>query len=193
MGSNPIIIVSGEPNSVFLEIFFKSLKSNKYKSPLIIICSKRLLQEQMKKLRFNFKINVINKTFSEFNKLNNKQINLINIDYKFINCFEKISNKSNNYINKSFDVALEIINRNKLTKFINGPISKKHFLKGKTLGITEYLAKKTKKQNKEVVMLIFNKKLSVSPLTTHLALKNVHKNLSEKKNIYTCKTHYQFL
>ena len=184
MGSNPIIIVSGEPNSVFLEIFFKSLKSNKYKSPLIIICSKRLLQEQMKKLRFNFKINGINKTFSEFNKLNNKQINLINIDYKFINCFEKISNKSNNYINKSFDVALEIINRNKLTKFINGPISKKHFLKGKTLGITEYLAKKTKKQNKEVVMLIFNKKLSVSPLTTHLALKNVHKNLSKKK-IYT--------
>ena len=184
MGSNPIIIVSGEPNSVFLEIFFKSLKSNKYKSPLIIICSKRLLQEQMKKLRFNFKINGINKTFSEFNKLNNKQINLINIDYKFINCFEKISNKSNNYISKSFDVALEIINRNKLTKFINGPISKKHFLKGKTLGITEYLAKKTKKQNKEVVMLIFNKKLSVSPLTTHLALKNVHKNLSEKK-IYT--------
>ena len=184
MGSNPIIIVSGEPNSVFMEIFFKSLKSNKYKSPLIIICSKRLLQEQMKKLRFNFKINVINKTFSEFNKLNNKQINLINIDYKFINCFEKISNKSNNYISKSFDVALEIINRNKLTKFINGPISKKHFLKGKTLGITEYLAKKTKKRNKEVVMLIFNKKLSVSPLTTHLALKNVHKNLSEKK-IYT--------
>jgi len=184
MGSNPIIIVSGEPNSVFLEIFFKSLKSNKYKSPLIIICSKRLLQEQMKKLRFNFKINGINKTFSEFNKLNNKQINLINIDYKFINCFEKISNKSNNYISKSFDVALEIINRNKLTKFINGPISKKHFLKGKTLGITEYLAKKTKKQNKEVVMLIFNKKLSVSPLTTHLALKNVHKNLSEKKYIH---------
>ncbi len=127
MGNKPIIIVSGEPNSVFLEIFFKSLKSNKYKSPLIIICSKRLLQEQMKKLGFNFKINTLNKTFSQFNKLNNKQINLINVDYKFINCFEKISNKSNNYIKKSFDVALEIISRNKLTKFINGPISKNIF------------------------------------------------------------------
>ena len=32
-------------------------------------------------------------------------------------------------------------------------------------------------------MLIFNKKLSVSPLTTHLALKDVHKHIS-KKNIY---------
>ena len=33
-------------------------------------------------------------------------------------------------------------------------------------------------------MLIFNKKLSVSPITTHLALKNVHKHISKKK-IYT--------
>ena len=33
-------------------------------------------------------------------------------------------------------------------------------------------------------MLIFNNKLSVSPLTTHVALKNVHKNISKKK-IYT--------
>ena len=100
MNNKPIIIVAGEPNSIFLEIFFKSLKSNRYKSPLIIICSKKLLAEQMKKLDFFFKINIINKTFSRFNKLDNKQINLVNVDYKFDNCFEKISNKSNDYIKK---------------------------------------------------------------------------------------------
>ena len=33
-------------------------------------------------------------------------------------------------------------------------------------------------------MVIFNKKLSVSPLTTHLALKNVNKHISKQK-IYT--------
>ena len=66
-----------------------------------------------------------------------------------------------------------------MSKFINGPVSKKSFLKGKTLGITEYLAKKTK--NNEVAMLIFNKNLSVSPLTTHLALKDVHKEITKKK------------
>ena len=183
MDNKPIIIVAGEPNSVFLEIFFKCLKKKKYKSPLIIICSKKLLQEQMKKLEFNFKINVINKTFTDFNKLDNKQINLININYKFNNCFEKISNKSNEYIKKSFEVALKIIHQNSFTKFINGPISKKYFLKGKTLGITEYLAKRTKQKNK-VGMLIFNKNLSVSPITTHLPLKNVHKEISKQK-IYT--------
>ena len=180
MSNKPIIIVAGEPNSIFLEIFFKCLKSNRYKSPLIIICSKNLLEAQMKKLKFNFKINIIKKTFSEFKKLNNKQINLINVNYKFNYCFEKISSKSNNYIKKSFDIALEIIHINKLTKFINGPISKKYFLKGKTLGITEYLAKKTKRNNK-VSMLIFNNKLSVSPITTHLALKDVHKSITSRK------------
>ena len=180
MNYKPILIVAGEPNSIFLEIFFKSLKAHHYKSPLIIIASKNLLEQQMKKLGFFFEINIINQNFKKFNLLDNKKINLIDVQYKFKNCFEKISNKSNDYIKNSFETALKIIRLNKLSKFINGPISKKSFLKGKTLGITEYLAEKTKKNN-EVVMLIFNNKLSVSPLTTHLALKDVHKQVSKKK------------
>jgi 4-hydroxythreonine-4-phosphate dehydrogenase len=183
MNYKPIIVVSGEPNSIFLEIFFKSLKKHKYNSPIIIIASKKLLQEQMKKLGFFFKINIIDKNFNRFNQLNNKKINLINVEYKFNKCFEKISIKSNAYIRESFNVALKIIIKNNFSKLINGPISKKHFLKGKSLGITEYLAKKTKKNN-SVAMLIYNKKLSVSPITTHLPLKDVHKNITQKK-IYT--------
>ena len=179
MNKEPIIIVAGEPNSIFLEIFFKSIKKNKFKSPLIIIVSKKLLQEQMVKLGFKYKINTINKNFNQFKKLNNKKINLVDVNYEYYKCFESISSKSNNYINKTFKVALKIVKQNKLSKFINGPISKKHFLKGKTLGITEYLAKKT--NNKDVVMLIFNEKLSVSPITTHVAIKNVHKKISKEK------------
>ena len=179
MGKNPIVIVGGEPNSIFLEIFFKSLEANSFKSPLIIIVSKKLLQEQMIKLGFSFKINDIDKKFTNFSKLDNSKINLINVDYNFKKCFEKISSKSNEYINKTFMVALKVMRENNFSKFINGPISKKYFLKGKTLGITEYLAKRTKVN--KVAMLIFNKDLSVSPLTTHLALKNIHKNISKKK------------
>jgi len=182
MSKEPIIIVGGEPNSIFLEIFFKSLKANTYKSPIIIIVSKKLLQEQMNKLGFTFKIKDIDKNLKDFSKLNNSKINLINVDYEFKKCFEKITSKSNKYIDKTFKAALDFINQNNLSKFINGPISKKSFLKGKSLGITEYLAKKTKKKN--VAMLIYNKNLSVSPITTHLALKNVHKKITKKK-IYT--------
>ena len=55
MNYNPILIVAGEPNSVFLEIFFKILKYKKFKSPLILIVSLDLLRLQMKKLKFKKK------------------------------------------------------------------------------------------------------------------------------------------
>ncbi len=183
MNKKPIIIVAGEPNSVFLEIFFKSIKFKNYESPIIIIVSEKLLVTQMKKLDFNFKINLIKDNFSDFKNLDNKKINIINVEYVFKKGFEPISKRSNDYIENCFNLALVYLKKNKLTKFINGPISKKHFLNGKSLGITEYLAKKTNKNN-NVAMVIFNKNISVSPITTHIALKDVHKYISKKK-IYT--------
>ena len=180
MNSKPILIVAGEPNSIFLEIFFKALKQKKFQSPIIIIVSQKLLIKQMQKLSFNFKINSVNQKYKDFKDLNNNKINIINVNYDFKRPFEKISKKSNHYIEKCFETALEFLKKNKLSKFINGPISKKYFLHGKLPGITEYLAKKDNKENK-VAMLIYNQKLSVSPLTTHLPLKEVHKNISKQK------------
>ena len=43
----PILIVAGEPNSIFSEIFFKSLKIKKFKSPIILIASYKLIKLQM--------------------------------------------------------------------------------------------------------------------------------------------------
>ena len=85
-----------------------------------------------------------------------------------------------NILKNAFKIALSLLKTNRYSGLINGPISKKHFLKEKFLGITEYLAFKTNKKGK-AVMLIYNKKLSVSPLTTHLPLKKVHKKISKKK------------
>ena len=179
MNNKPIIIVAGEPYSVFLEIFFKSKKMVNVKKPVILITSKKLLLLQMKKLGFSFDINIINEKKINYNLLDRKKINLIDVKFKSDNAFDKISEKSNHFINESFNIALKILKKKNCSGLINGPISKRHFLKGKSLGITEYLSKKTKKDN--VAMIIFNKKLSVSPITTHLALKNVNKNISKKK------------
>ena len=55
MNYDPILIISGEPNSVFLEIFFKILKKIKIKNPLILISSEKILKLQMKKLKFKKK------------------------------------------------------------------------------------------------------------------------------------------
>ena len=95
--------------------------------------------------------------------------------------FDKISNRSNDYIEKCFKLAFKIINEGITDKLVNGPISKKSFLNKKFLGVTEYISNNFK--TKKNAMLIYNKKLSVCPLTTHLPLKNVVKEIT-KKNIY---------
>ena len=80
----PIIIVAGEPNGIFLEIFFKTFK-NKIKSPIVLIANKKLLKYQMKILKFKFKLNILDQyQIINFEKLNNNEINLINepLSYK---------------------------------------------------------------------------------------------------------------
>ena len=185
MAYKPIIVVAGEPNSIFLEIFFKSLKKKNFKSPIILIASKKIVQLQMKKLKFNFKINIINENKLNLTKPSNKEINLIDINYNSNKIFEKISSKTNEYIRKSFSKALILLKKKISNKLINGPISKKYFLNKKYLGITEYLANKTKQKN--FAMLIFNKKLSVCPITTHLPVKfisqKINKEIIKKKII----------
>ncbi|MDC0615848.1 4-hydroxythreonine-4-phosphate dehydrogenase PdxA [Candidatus Pelagibacter sp.] len=183
MKNKTVIIVLGEPYSVFLEILFKTFESSFFlnlKYQIILIGSKKLLYGQMKALGYNFSINVLKKENISKSKINNKKINLINVDFKHNQPFGEISNKSNKYIENSFKTALQLIKKKIGTSLINGPISKKYFLQGKSLGITEYLAKKTKNNN-SIAMLIFNKKLSVSPITTHLAIKDIHKKISKQK------------
>ncbi len=176
MAYKPILIVAGEPNSIFSEIFFKSISYKKYKSPIIIIASKKLIELQMRKLNVNKKIRQIDFLDIEKYNFDNRKINLIDVKFDQKKPFKRISNKSNTYIEKSFEIAIQILKKRITNKFINGPISKKFFLKKKFLGITEYLAFKTKTKN--FAMLIYNKELSVCPLTTHLPLKKVPKKIS---------------
>ena len=192
MSYSPILIVSGEPNSVFLELFFKVLNKDKIKSPIILISSKKLLTLQMKKLKFKKKIKLLRISKLKYYKLDNKTINLIDVKYNSSKAFEKISKKSNIFIKNSFDLAFQIIKKNNIHKFINGPISKKQFLKNKFLGITEYISEKFQANN--TCMLIYNETLSVCPITTHLPLKLVSKKINKKiisKNISLVNNFYE--
>jgi 4-hydroxythreonine-4-phosphate dehydrogenase len=135
---------------------------------------------QIKKLKLKLKIKLLD-THKILNiNLDNRSINLIDIKYNVNKPFEKISNKSNLYIRNSFDVAFKIIKSGASSKLINGPISKKNFLNKKFLGMTEYITHRF--SLKKSAMLIYNKDLSVCPITTHLPLKQVTKRIN-KKNI----------
>ena len=177
MKIKPILIVAGEPNSIFIEILIKSLVKKKFKSPILLVVSLKVFLLQMKRLKMNFPFKIIDENNLDNLILDNKKLNLININYNIVHAFEKISSKSNKYIERCFNLALKILKTGLTNKFINGPVSKKYFLKDKFLGITEYLANKTNTNN--FAMLIYNKKFSVAPITTHLPLKLVSKNITK--------------
>ena len=141
MNYKPIIIVAGEPNSVFFELFFKVVKKN-IKSPIILIASKKLILNQAKILKKKINFNLIHNLESIKKKKSLKKINLINVEFNQSQAFGKITSKSNNYIAACFDIAINLLKENVSNKLINGPISKKTFLKNKFNGITEYIAKK---------------------------------------------------
>jgi 4-hydroxythreonine-4-phosphate dehydrogenase len=181
-----IIIILGEPNSINSEIFLKSInKITKKKINFIIIGNLLLLKKQAKYLGYK-----INKNFNilkaeNIKKENKNKFIFVDIKYNQNKPFDLKANKSSKFIEKCFACALYLIKKEISFKLINLPINKSKFTKNKYKGITEYLADKTNNKNKEN-MLLFNKNFSVLPLTTHIALKNVAKNISFKRIERAC-------
>jgi len=177
MNFKPIIVLGGEPHSIFWEIFIKALKYKKYKSPIILIGSFKLLKFYAKKLNYNLNVKILKNHSVEIKDIEKNRLNII--DIKFIkNKSKKKLVSTNNFIKKTFEIALMLL-KNKITnKLLNGPINKKRFLNRRYLGITEYLAEKANSKN--FAMLIYNKKISVCPLTTHLPLRYVSKQINKK-------------
>ena len=174
MKNKSVVIICGDPKSTFNEILIKTLKKNFLKNikfPVIIIGSKKLLENESKKLKTNLNL----QKFESQTKLYKKKIYIIDIPLD-LNKLSLI--KKNEYIMKSFKVGLKLLKKKDFFALMNGPISKTTFLKGKYNGITEYLAFKTRSLNE--VMLIFNKELSVSPITTHVPISKVTQKIKKK-------------
>ena len=176
-----IAIIAGEPNSISSEIIFKSwkLRNQFIHKPFFVIGSIKLLNLKKKKLKYKIKLKKIDDRF-KINDLKGGELPVYDIEYIQKKPFEKISNKSNKYIFKCFDVAIKFVKDKKILGFINCPVSKEHLFKNKYQGITEFLSRKTGQKDNEV-MLIYNKELSVCPVTTHIPLGQVSKNISQYK------------
>jgi 4-hydroxythreonine-4-phosphate dehydrogenase len=179
-----IIIILGEPNSISSEIFLKSINYiKKTNLNFIIIGNYSLLNKQANYL--NFKKN-INFRLSKINNLKKIKFNFINIDYKQSKAFDLKNNKTDVFVKKCFECAVLLLKKKLASGLINLPINKSKFTKNKYNGITEYIADKTNNKNKEN-MLLFNETFSVLPLTTHIPLKEVYKEISYKKIERACK------
>ena len=77
MNYKPILIVPGDPDSIFFEIFFKTLKKKQTNSPIILITSLSLFRKYINK--YNAKVKLCEIQASELYKQN---LNFINLQKK---------------------------------------------------------------------------------------------------------------
>tara|TARA_B100001057_G_scaffold335977_1_gene336733 strand:+ start:6864 stop:7826 length:963 start_codon:yes stop_codon:yes gene_type:complete len=181
-----ILIIAGDPNSINSEIIFKSWKKiNKdIKKKIYLIANRELLIKQLKQLKYSLKIKTI-KNLSQNSKAD--ELKLINIDLKFNNPFKVNKELASQYVKKCLNLGHNLSVNKDVLGLINCPINK-YLLKKKNIGVTEFLANKCKLRDSSEVMMIKNKNFAVCPITTHLDLKNVSKNINKKKIISKVKT-----
>ncbi len=174
---NLICIIAGEPNSINSELIGKIWKKKKLfkKSKIFIVGNYKIIKKQFEKIKINIKI----KKISNIEKEDFKDLSILDIPLNFNDPFNVATKNKRDYLIKSFNVAIHLAKNKKIRGFINCPINKLDTFGNKTIGVTEFLAKKEKVLGKEV-MLIYNNKLSVSPITTHIQVKKISKSLNKK-------------
>ena len=172
-----IILVTGDPNSINSELIFKCWKklSKKVKKNLFLVSNYRLLKEQFKKL--NYKTSIVSTNFNLEHSSSNK-IKIINVNLNFKNPFKVSKKSSSKFVVQSLKLAHKLALDEKIAGLINCPIDKK-LLNKKETGVTEFLASMCKIKKKSEVMVIMNKNLIVSPITTHLDIKSIAKNINK--------------
>ena len=99
-----IILVFGDPNSINSEIIFKSWNklSDQLKKRIYLVANYDLILSQFKNL--NYKINCI-LVKNIYEKQNNKNLKIINIDIRFKNPFLVPKKESSLFIRKSLNFA----------------------------------------------------------------------------------------
>ena len=181
-----IIIISGDPNSINSELIFKSWKklNTSVKKKIYLISNFELIKKQFKILKYPIYIKKVKNIETH---VNNDQLKIINVELKFTNPFKVPSNKASKFVQNSLNLAHNLALSKNVSGIINCAIDKSLLGKNK-IGVTEYLAAKCNLKNSSEVMLIRNKKFSVSPLTTHIDVKNISKKITKKSIISKVKT-----
>ena len=179
-------IILGEPNSINTEIIAKSKAS---KSKAIIIGNFNLLKSQLKILKIRKKLKKISNP-EDIKKPG--ALNVLDVPLKFKNAFSVKPSESAIYVRKCFEIGHNLCSKKKIKGLINCPVNKKNVFKNENIGVTEFLAKKNKIYKSEV-MIIYNKSLSVVPITTHIKVKKISTLIKKDllfKKIKTLKNYY---
>lgn len=166
---NTIAITIGDINGIGIEILINAWKNNKIKN-FILFTDVIKLEKYFKEKKIKLNLNIIN----------NKKKKL-QLSYNKINVFtyNSKSNEDNTY--NSLKYAYESCIKKICIGIITLPIRKdliKKYVNKKFIGHTEFFQKIDKKKYSN--MILFHKKIIISPITTHIEIKKLPKLISNR-------------
>ena len=97
----------------------------------------------------------------------------------FKNPFDVSLKSASKFVINSLNLGHKLALKDNVSGLINCAINKK-LIKKNNSGVTEYLASKCKIKDDSEVMLIYNRKLAMKSITTHVDIKQVSKKIKTK-------------
>ncbi len=168
-----VAITIGDIKGIGLDILINTWEEKKLKN-FILVTNIKILKKYIKQRKITLNLNILNYEHNNINFVSNK-INVFSYDVKSL--------EDNTY--KSLKYAYELCINKICIGIITLPLRKdiiKNKIDSRFIGHTEFFQKIDKK--KYVNMILFHKKIIISPITTHVELKNVSKIISNKKFLY---------
>ena len=170
--NNLIAITIGDIKGIGIEIIINSWKSKKIDN-FILFTDINVIKKHLKKKKLDINLNIINK-----NDLKIKYIkNNLNIYH-----YKSTSNEDNTF--KSLKYAYDLCKNNICIGVITLPLRKdliKDKINSKFIGHTEYFRYLDRKKYSN--MILYHKKIIISPLTTHIEINKISKLLENKNFI----------
>ncbi len=180
----PIIgITMGDAGGIGPEIIFKLFKSNIYKKfcDIVVIGNKKLLDYTINYYGFKIYTKIIS-TVEEVFGLSENTLGIIEIEGETGNFNLGHPSKNIGEIAlKCIDKAVDMAIKKEIAGIVTAPVNKEVIALSykKFTGHTGYIAEKVK--TKKYNMLMASKKLKVTLVTTHIAIKDIAKNITKNK------------
>ena len=168
-----VAITIGDINGIGIDILIKTWRERKIKN-FVLITNINILNNILKKRKIKLSINLVNQKKNKFIYIKDK-FNIFSYDSKSLehNTYQSLNHGYNLCAKKKCIGMITLpLRKDKIINKIN-----KNFI-----GHTEFFQKKDKKNN--VNMILFHKKIIISPITTHIEVKKISKVISNEKFLY---------
>lgn len=171
--SKIIAVTIGDIKGIGIDILLKSWESNQFNN-FILFCDHTKILNYFKNNKIKIALNIID--------LNKKNLNF-NINKFNVYTYSSKSNEENTY--NSLKIAYDFCKKNYCIGIITLPLRKDKIIKNidnKFIGHTEFFQKIENKKYSN--MILYHKRIIISPLTTHIEINKISKLISNKKFIY---------